>query len=331
MINPTPYSNLPLLNSKNPPVNINPGYPSQSQIYAKPSSSPSSSPSPPPYQNALLPPQNYQLLPNPVLINQPMVMPQYNYIQPKIVFPKTLDMSELYEDLAEVREAEVWKYFQGGVLGFGKAQKYRVRIRFPEGNERNIFIGKRSSSFFHNNTYDFEIRMKYIPRDSTDDILNTKDFEKRHFDIDSNDMYGYKPKVFITFKENNRNIIYGGIEQPRCCTCCCRDPNFQLFPRYLPGLLPKYFVTTDGCQCSYCCCSDCSCAEVRTVFPIFDIARNVIVGNITKTDFNRMKNDFLVYSMEFPIEAPPEDKLIIIFTAITIDNIEYQDLGKHIK
>ena len=325
MISPTPYSNQPLLNSQNPPVNINPGYPSQNQIYAKPS------PSPSPYQNALLPPQNYQLLPNPVLINQPMAMPQYNYVQPQIELQQSLDMSELYEDLAEVREAEVWKYFQGGVLGFGIAKKYRTRIRFPEGNERNIFIGKRINNLFHNSTYDFEIRMKYIPRDSTEDILNTKDFENRHFDIDSNDLCGYKPKIFIKNREKNRNIIVGGIEQPRCCTCCCQDPNLQLFPRYLPGSLPKYFVTTDGCQCSYCCCKGCPCAEVRTVFPIFDIARNVIIGNITKKDFNRTKNEFLVYSIEFPIEAPPEDKLIIIFTAIAIDNIVYRILGNHIK
>ena len=53
--------------------------------------------------------------------------------------------------------------------------------------------------------------MKYIPRDSTTEILNTKDFDKRHFDIDSNDPCGYKPRIYIKNVENNNNIFMGSI------------------------------------------------------------------------------------------------------------------------
>ncbi len=147
-------------------------------------------------QNVYIPlPQNYQLIPNQV--------PAPQYVQPPVELPKSLNLVELYEDLGEITQAEVWKYFQGGVLWVGRAHKYRVKIKFQGGTERNIFIGKRSTSLFHNNKYNFEIRIKYIPRYWTDDILNTKDFEKRHFDIDYNENFSFKPRIYIKNVENN--------------------------------------------------------------------------------------------------------------------------------
>ena len=279
-----------------------------------------------------IPPQNYQLISNQTPIINQVPLPQYNNVQPPVQFQKSLDMLELFEDLIEVTSAEIRKYFQGGVLGFGAAHKYRVKLKFPGGTERNIFIGKRSSDFFHNNKYNFEIRMKYIPRDCTDEILNTKDFEKRHFDIDSNDIYGYKPKIFIKNVENNTNIMMGTIEQPRCCNCCCQDANFEIYPQFGRKTdLPRYFVTTDGCQCPYCCCEGCCCEETGINFQIFDPSKSQLVGNINKLDFSRQRSDFLVYNIELPAEATPEEKLFIIFTAIAIDNVEFSLLGGHIK
>ena len=71
--------------------------------------------------------------------------------------------------------------------------------------------------------------MKYITRDCTDEILNTSDFNKRHFDISSSDLLGCNPKIFIKNVESNMNLIIGCIEQRRCfCNCCCRDPHFYI-------------------------------------------------------------------------------------------------------
>ena len=297
---------------------VNPRYPAQNQIYT----------------NAPLyvPLQNYQLIPNQVPITNQVPMIQNNISPQPIQFPKSLDVTELYEDLGEVTSAEVRKYFQGGVLGIGKAHKYQVKIKFPGGTQRNIFIGKRSSTLFHNNKYDFEIRMKYIPRDCTNDILNTKDFNKRHFDIDSNDICGYKPRIYIKNVENNVNTVLGTIEQPRCCTCCCRDANFEIHPQFNRRTeLPRYFVTTDGCQCAYCCCEGCSCEESGITFEIYDPSKSLLVGHINKLDFSRQKSNYLLYDIDLPLEATPEEKLFIIFTAISIDNVEYRLLGGHIK
>lgn len=313
MINQQPYSNAALITPQYPPVNVQQDIPNQNEIYTKIS----------PYPDPQIPPQNYQLIPNQTpIMYQPMPMQiiPSNIVEPPAQLPKSLDMIELYEDLAEVRKAEVLKYFQGG-------HKYRVKIEYQKNMERNIFIGKRNSSI--NGTYDFEIRMKYIPRDSTEEILNTKDFENRHFDIDSHDLFGYKPKIYIINKEDKKNIIWGGIEQKRCCTCCCRDPNIEIYPYYLLNSFPKYFVTTNGCQCSYCCCDDCPCSYGMTNFQIYDTTKSLLVGNIIKTEYDY--EVFLRYNIEFPPDAPPEDKILIIFTAIAIDNIDYKLIGGHIK
>lgn len=141
----------------------------------------------------------------PPVINQ--TKPNYHSAQNLIELNSTQSFSELYDDLSEVRAAILSKYFQGGFIGIGEKQKYKVSIVFKDGSLRNIFICQRGSSIFNNDTYNFEVRMKYIPRDCTDAILETKEFDKRLIDIVSNSEYGYKPKIYARIVENNNVII----------------------------------------------------------------------------------------------------------------------------
>ena len=215
---PPPCSNTPLIVPQNPPINIEPGYPSQQQIHTKPG----------PYYNQIS--QNNQIIQNQVpIINQPSLPTQYGYIQsPIIQIPISLEIGELFRDLGEINEAEVWKYYQGGSI-FKKTCKYRVKIKYKNGSDIFIFIGKKETNCCFRTYYFFDIRMKYIPRDCTDEILNTSDFNKRHFDISSSDLLGCNPKIFIKNVESNMNLIIGCIEQRRCfCNCCCRDPHFYI-------------------------------------------------------------------------------------------------------
>ena len=294
--------------------------PNQPQIY------PNNSPYIPP-QNPV-PPQNYIPIPTqPPVINQPM--PKYNYMQNQMdQTNNSPSFSELFDDLSEVRAALIAKYFQGGFIGIGEKQKYKVSIVFKDGNLRNIFICQRNSSFFNNDTYNFEIRMKYIPRDSTDAILETKDFDQRLIDIVSKNEYGYIPKINAINKENNINM--GTIQQPGVCPCCCKDPNYEIYPRYGQKTIPKYSITTRGTQCSYCCCPDCCCAQGETSFQIFSNAARLYSGNILKRSFNRDRKDYLFYDIDFPDVASPEEKLLVICAAIGIDNVVYKELGSNI-
>ena len=329
--------NQPLISARNVPKNLDaaPQLPNQAQVYAQ--HTPYNAPS-------VVPPQNYVPIPN-----QPM--PSYQYvppdqqvqiiqqvqplppIQPPDIISNSLEMAELMQDLSEVLEVDVLKYFQGGgsLFSIGERQKYMVRIRYKDDSTRNIFICQRSPGVFNNGTYIFEIRMKYLPINSNNSILQTKDFNKRLIDISSNDVSGFKPRIYVKNVENN--TIIGTIQQPRCCTCCCRDPNIEIYSRYTQNRnLPKYFVTTDGFQCAYCCCNDCCCAEGDISFQIFDILTHLLVGSINKPAFNTTGNeDYLTYNIQFPLDALPEEKLLIIATAIGIDNVEYKQVGKHLK
>ena len=137
--------------------------------------------------NTTLHPQNYIPIPNTTsqIINKPMLSNQY--IQKSLGASSYFEFAELLEDLAEVKKASVSKYFKDGTCTGWDTIKYRVSIINKDGSSRYIFICKREDKFtpfcFG---YIYNVKMKYIPRDSTDAILDTKDFDKRLLDLISN-------------------------------------------------------------------------------------------------------------------------------------------------
>ena len=280
--------------------------------------------------NTTIPPQNYIPIPNTPnqKINQPIQSPQY--FQKSIGASSSLELAELLEDLAEVKKASVLKYFQEGCCGFDDKHKYRVSIINNDGSSRYIFICRTDHIWFPLiNSYQYDVKMKYIPRDSTNAILETKDFNKRLIDLVSNFECEYKPRMFVRNSDNNS--IIGRIQQPRICRCCCKDANFEIYSRYCQPNIPKYVITTNGRQCSYCCCVYCCCARHKTNFLIHNKTTNFISGNVLKKDFrvgnSIIVDDFLTYDINFPDDASPEEKILIICAVIGIDNAAYKDLG----
>lgn len=49
-----------------------------------------------------------------------------------------------------------------------------------------------------------------------------------------------------------------------------------------------------------------------------------------KRSFNRDRKDYLFYDIDFPDDASPEEKLLVICAAIGIDNVVYKELGSNI-
>lgn len=243
----------------------------------------------------LIPPSNA-----PLLINQGV-----NY---------SLEATECMEDLNLTPEVIITKEFDGFIR---KDIKYTVSAK-GEVN-RVMFIGNKKSEIFFNNNV-FDIRVKYAPRDVVIETFSkNKDFEKRLFDVtSSNDLFsGFSVK--ITNRENG--TLFGIIKQPN--SCCCSDPDYQL----LSGQnLIKYRITTDGCQCSYCCCDGCCCAENETHFRILDSTRTQLVGQIFKNE-HRKGDKELLYNVTFPVDATPEDKIRIISTVMSIDCLKYRTIN----
>ena len=77
--------------------------------------------------------------------------------------------------------------------------QYIVRLKYINGFRRNIFICQKRS----NNHYNYEIRMKYIPRNVPNTILKTKDFTSRIVDIVSEEVNEHKPHVEVINVVNN--------------------------------------------------------------------------------------------------------------------------------
>ena len=300
-----------------------PPVPNQDQIYSN---------NTPNTINTSMPPQNYIPIPTtaPQIINPPVQ--SYQYVQKQFGVASSIEYAELLEDLAEVKKASISKYFQGGFLRIGEQHKYRVSIINKDGSSRYIFICLRDYlCLTTNDSYEYNVRMKYIPRDSTNAILDTKDFNNRLIDFTSNSECNYKPAIFV--QNTHDHTTLGRIQQPRICPCCCKDALFEIYPKYTQQNIPKYFITTNGRQCSYCCCVFCCCAGDRTNFQIYNTSTNLISGNVLKKNFKlgAMGDDFLIYDIDFPDDALPEEKILIICAVIGIDNAAYMKLGNHIK
>ena len=248
-------------------------------------------------------PQN-NMIPSMPNSKAPLLLNQSNY---------PLEAIECMEDLNESPEAIITKNFEGLVF---KDTKYIVTLKGTV--NRNIFIGKKASKVFGNPKY-FEVKVKYVPRDTDYNTFSqNKDFSKRLFDIYN--LVDLSTRIGVSNKETGIN--FGNIKQPNIC--CCSDPDYQLINNQN---YTRYRVTTDGCQCSYCCCDQCCCSYNETNFRILDSTRTQLVGEICKNEIADISKEKLTYRINFPRDASPEDKILLICTAISIDCLSYRRLG----
>ena len=117
---------------------------------------------------------------------------------------------------------------------------------------------------------------------------------------------------------NMNGAIFGSVTEP--WTYC--DPVFQV--RNNNG--PAYSITTNCCTCGYLCGNGCGCFE-PVIFPIFkgeecDSSKlENSVGKIVKhgMGFQSLISDADNFEIMFPIDATPEDKLMLIGAALMID------------
>jgi len=135
-----------------------------------------------------------------------------------------------------------------------------------------------------------------------------------------------RPEVSCYMKEGNVNL--GTIKEP--CTCC--SPVLEL---YGPGELGKsnitlrYTVLIDCCQVSYMC-SSCKCGKCQElecgIYDGKDTSMNRKLGRIikkvTNEEFFSKANTF---SIDFPENATPFDRLLIIFAGLFIDYRLFED------
>lgn len=126
-----------------------------------------------------------------------------------------------------------------------------------------------------------------------------------------------------TFRANNS--YFGKVSEP--WTCC--DPQFNIQNEH--GAL-RYVVSADCCQCGLFCrnypCGKCS----EAVFAIYDSktqdkSEENKVGSIKKLFsgcVQEMVSDADNFEIVFPIDATPQEKLLLIGVVLMIDYRFYE-------
>ena len=125
--------------------------------------------------------------------------------------------------------------------------------------------------------------------------------------------------------DNTSNVI-GKVKEP----CMCIDVQMDMVDFAENG---RYTMLADGCQCGICCaqtiCGKCS----EVMFPIFrydsqnkEFANRI--GTIQRKFNGCFKSGFTDadnFEITFPVDSSPEDKLMMISTALMIDFRYYNE------
>ena len=111
------------------------------------------------------------------------------------------------------------------------------------------------------------------------------------------------------------NQPFGRIKQP--FTCC--DPEFEIYDNTGSS---RYIIHADCCQCGLLCANN-FCGKLSEVrFEIYNTgARDKPVGLIYKKSANmsELVTSADSYQINFPPQATPQDKLLLIVAGLMID------------
>ena len=171
----------------------------------------------------------------------------------------------------------------------------------------------------------------------------------------SGDSRGFKlhlRKIGFTSQMQEKKEDYVLFDRPTKCTCCCCDRP-EMIGRYVKdgspaGRIVQPFTccnplieicTKDGrtpfsisancCQCGYCCRNNtCGrCSEVDFEIYAGKTTNGPVVGNIHKKfkGCASMVGDADFFSLTFPKNANPEERLLLVNAVIMMDYLYYED------
>ena len=120
---------------------------------------------------------------------------------------------------------------------------------------------------------------------------------------------------------------FGKILQP--CTVC--DPRFKVYNK---DKVCKYVIAGSCCQCGFCCRKSTFGKLSQAHFDIYDgnatdYPEGKGIGKITRKvcGYQNLVSDADTFTMVFPSNATPEDKLMLIGAVLMMDYQYYEDSG----
>ena len=257
--------------------------------------------------------------PNTTINSNPQIM-QMNQLQPNFMGINYQFVTDPMIDLASSTEAIIHQkpQFAEQLFGCQFPNRYYVLIRSPQSvGYKMLFKCKEQSECCQRNCCpaswrEFLMDLIHIKEG---DIFAAEDFSNPY-------VRAVKPFKCTCFclERPEMNVFKGGnlegiVRQP--WSCC--DPIFTIHDK--SGVL-KYYIYANCCQCGYCCANNFFGKFSDAIFNIYkEPNMGVVVGSIVKKSANLEEalTNADSYAIAFPSKAEPNDKLLLILTALMID------------
>lgn len=232
-------------------------------------------------------------------------------------------------ELMNVRTAIVKQKFEllEAVTGCETPNRYYVYVKDEQGNKKYLFKAKENSSclcryFCPGSCRGFELDLRRVVDYSKGG--NKVNFARFKRPFKCTCYCCNRPELVGNFIGEKSGYI-GKISEP--CTVC--DPKLHLSNS---SNVIAYTITCNCCQCGYClrdtCCGKCSEVDFNIFKGSTDNGQPV--GNIHKEykGCRTFVGDVDDFKITFPIEATPEEKVLIIGAVIMMDFLYYEDKSK---
>ena len=121
-----------------------------------------------------------------------------------------------------------------------------------------------------------------------------------------------RPEMIANYSANGE--LVGKVKQP--FSCC--DPIFTIYDN--AGTM-RYYIYADCCQCGLCCSGPCAKLSEVTFNIYRDANMGQPIGSIVKkiANFSELITSADSYQVNFPADARPNEKLLLIITGLMID------------
>jgi len=209
--------------------------------------------------------------------------------------------------------------FMEQFTGCESPNRYFVFSQSPQGGMKLLFKCKEFSGCCMRNCCpagqrEFNMAIKHVASNS---VLSSDDFSLPFVNVNKpfkcTCLCLDRPKMQVNFA-NNQPL--GSIKEP--FTCC--DPQINTFDN--TGIM-KYVIRADCCQCGLLCRNNFCGKLSSAVFNIYNANNlNSPCGTIIKkgsTSFAELVTSADSYQVNFPQDASPQDKMILIVAGLMID------------
>ena len=121
-----------------------------------------------------------------------------------------------------------------------------------------------------------------------------------------------RPEMIANYSANGE--LVGKVKQP--FSCC--DPIFTIYDN--AGTM-RYYIYADCCQCGLCCSGPCAKMSEVTFNIYRDANMGQPIGSIVKkiANVSELITSADSYQVNFPADARPNEKLLLIITGLMID------------